>query len=154
MEENRQKDKKLRLKARHPRSHAAAATEDTNLATQVQNLQQRVQTLSTQLAQFVPTQTHHMPTTKASPVIHTTHTVEDKARLSAGVSRPGSSRGPHNNMCGRVKRKGYAFGFCFSCGQTGHFRSACTLACNAGLVQQRLLETTRQTFPRLPNQGN
>ena len=154
MEENRRKDKKLRLKARHAHSHAATATEDTNLATQVQNLQQQVQTLYTQLAQFMPTQTHHMPTNKASPAIHTTHTVEDEARPGPGVSRPGSSKGAHNNMRGRGKRKGSPFGFCLNCGETGYFQSACTLARNADLVQQRLLENTRQTFPRLPIQGN
>ena len=106
MEENRRKDKKLRLKTRHPHYHAATATEDTNLATQMQNLQQQVQTLSTQLAQFMPTQTHHMPTTKASPAIHITHTVEDQGRPGPRVSRPGSFRGAHNNICGRGKRKG------------------------------------------------
>ena len=136
MEENQRKDKKLRLKARHAHSHAATAAEDTNLATQVQNLQQQVQTLSTQLAQFMPTQTHHMPTNKASPAIHTTHTVEDEARPGSGVSRPGSSRGAHNNLRGRGKRKGSPFGFCFNRGETGHFQSLCTLARNADLVQQ------------------
>ena len=143
VEESRRHEKKFRLKARHACANVVTACE-VDMTAQIQTLQQQVDHLNLQL------QTQSASTSPGA----------------TGVSMPAARRGNGDDHCqGQQSRRGRRrsngrgsgstrrstrFGFCFHCGQEGHYQAACCAQKNPELVQQKLLTSTQRSATTLP----
>ena len=158
-EESRCREKKLRLKARNARANMLK-TQENDVAAEMASLQQKVEVLTLQLQGQTASGTQAMASSSAP--------YAQPGAQSAPVLQPhqhqGYGPGP---QCGQVgRRRGQrrggrnsggrrrASGFCFLCGQDGHYQSACSFPKNAELVQQRLLSSVQGSSNSQQGQGN
>ena len=146
-EETRTKEKKRRLKARTARANMLKAQED-GMASEMASLQQTVEALTLQLQGHMATGSRSQPMQQPSSVPPAGQPQTSSQGFGRGFSQSRRSRGRgqgqgrgRGQQSGRGSRR--PSGFCFLCGQDGHYQSVCTQPRNAELVQQRLLSTVQ-----------
>ena len=146
-EETRRKEKKLRLKARTARANMLKAQED-GMASEMASLHQKVEALTLQLQGHMATGSRSQPMQQPSSGPPAGQPQTSSQGFDRGFSQGRRSRGRgqgqgrgRGQQAGRGSRR--PSGFCFLCGQDGHYQSVCTQPRNAELVQQWLLSTVQ-----------
>ena len=147
-EESRRKEKKLRLKARNARANMLKVQE-SDMAAEMASLQKKVEALTLQLqsqttpgAQGGGVQPGTYSPTGHQPGASSFQGQPQRTDLAPRRGRGSGRRGQRGQQFGRGRR---TTGFCFLCGQDGHFQAACSCPRNAELVQRRLLASVQRT---------
>ena len=158
-EESRRREKKLRLKARNARANMLKVQE-SNMAAEMASLQQKVEALTLQLQGQTASGTQAVASSSApyaQPGAQSAPVLQPHQHQGYG---PGPQRGQVGGRRGQRRggrnsgvRRG-ASGFCFLCGQDGHYQSACSFPRNAEFVQQRLLSSVQGASNSQQGQGN
>ena len=133
--------------------------QESDMATEMASLQKKVEALTLQLqgqttlgAQGGGVQPGTYSASGHQPGAASFHGQPQRTDLAPRRGRGFNRRGQGGQQPGRGRR---TTGFCFLCGQDGHFQVACSFPRNSELVQQRLLASVQRTDGTLHGlQGN
>lgn len=139
-EECRRHQKKFRLKARTARANVVTACEEgfaAQMTAQMATLQDQFRTLTLQ----IQSQGASNAVDGVSQPQRLQPQQPQPQRLQPQIQSRGSWRGRGQRGRGSAARP-FRFGFCFNCGQDGHYQVDCTNSRNADFLQQRLVSAS------------
>ena len=137
-EESRRRDKKLRLKARTARANVVSATE-SNMTSEMESLKQEMAALRQQMSSLAIVAQQHMQPQQAGPSASADSGQHGRGRGRGRGNQPAGSSYRGRGGRGATASRKSRFGFCFNCGDDGHFQRDCTAQKNPERVHALLL---------------